>query len=184
MCWTSTPVEKRSKLYILKRHIQGQLAQLVRAQHSHCWGHWFESSIVHPMKIFIICSKHFYNTVPAIKKTLEANGHAITLPNCYDDPATEDRLRAIGNDTHAEWKATMLRHSADVMEQIDAVLVLNFDKHGVANYIGGATFLEMYDAFRLGKKIFLYSGIPSGILADEIIGFNPTIINGDLNKIA
>lgn len=26
---------------------RGQLAQLVRAQHSHCWGHWFESSIVH-----------------------------------------------------------------------------------------------------------------------------------------
>jgi len=135
------------------------------------------------MKIFIICSKHFYDTVPAIKTTLEASGHAITLPNCYDDPATEDRLRAVGTAAHAEWKATMLRHSTDVMEQTDAVLVLNFDKHGTANYIGGATFLEMYDAFRLGKKIFLYNGIPNGILADEIIGFNPTIIYGDLSKV-
>lgn len=26
---------------------EGQLAQLVRALHSHCRGHWFESSIVH-----------------------------------------------------------------------------------------------------------------------------------------
>ena len=135
------------------------------------------------MNIFIICSKHFYDTVPAIKKTLEASGHAITLPNCYDDPATEDRLRAVGNAAHAKWKATMLRHSTDVMEQTDAVLVLNFDKHGTANYIGGATFLEMYDAFRLGKKIFLYNGIPTGILADEIIGFNPVVIDGDLSRV-
>ena len=29
----------------------------------------------------------------------------------------------------------------------DAVLTLNFDKNGQKNYIGGATFLEVYDAW-------------------------------------
>ena len=51
------------------------------------------------------------------------------------------------------------------------------------NYIGGATFLEIYDAFRLGKKIYLYNDVPEGILYDEIQGFNPFIINADLSKI-
>ena len=44
-------------------------------------------------------------------------------------------------------------------------------------------FLEMYDAFRSNKKIFLYNDAPDGILKDGIMGFDPIIINEDLNKI-
>jgi hypothetical protein len=135
------------------------------------------------MKIFIICSKKFYDKVPKIKKRLEDNGHKISLPNCFDDPATESRHRGLGREAHSKWKAEMLKHSTDVIENNDAVLVINFEKHGVKNYIGGATFLEMHDAFRLGKKIYLYNDIPEGILNDEIIGFDPIILDGDLEKI-
>jgi hypothetical protein len=135
------------------------------------------------MKIFIICSKKFYDKVPEIKRKLENNGHEISLPNCFDDPATEEKYRNLGNKEHSKWKAEMLKHSTDVIENNDAVLVINLEKHGVKNYIGGATFLEMYDAFRLGKKIFLYNDVPEGILKDEIIGFDPIIINSDLSKI-
>lgn len=135
------------------------------------------------MKIFIICSKHFYGAIPDIQKQLEAAGHTITLPNCYDAPETEDLYRNLGAQEHADWKAEKLRHSTDVIAENDAVLVLNFEKNGLRNYIGGATFLEMYDAFRLGKKIFLYNDIPEGMLRDEIIGFNPILIHGDLSEI-
>lgn len=135
------------------------------------------------MKIFIICSKAFYDRIPEIKKVLEDNGHLITLPNCFDDPTTEARYRELGFEEHSKWKSEMIKHSEDVIKGQDAVLVLNFQKHGIENYIGGATFLEMYDAFRLGKKIYLYNNIPDGILKDEIIGFAPIIINGDLNII-
>ena len=136
------------------------------------------------MKIFIICSKKFYDRIPEIQKVLEDGGHKITLPNCYDDPTTEEQYRKLGESEHSKWKAEMLKHSTDVIENNDAVLVLNFEKHGMKNYIGGATFLEMYDAFRLGKKIFLYNDVPEGILADEIIGFSPIIINGNLTKVS
>ena len=135
------------------------------------------------MKIFIICSKKFYNKIPNIKNTLENNGHQISLPNCFDDPETEDRYRNLGSKKHSQWKGEMFKHSTDVIENNDAVLVLNFEKHGIKNYIGGATFLEMYDAFRLGKKIFLYNDIPEGILQDEIIGFAPTVLNGNFTGI-
>ena len=81
----------------------------------------------------------------------------------------------------------MYRQSEDTIKNMDAVLVLNFDKNTNGkvekNYIGGATFLEIYDAFRLNKEIYLYNDIPKGILYDEIQGFNPIIIKGDLSKI-
>jgi hypothetical protein len=66
---------------------------------------------------------------------------------------------------------------------MDAVLVLNYDKNGYKNYIGGATFLEIYDAFRLNKKIYFVNDLPEGMLKDELIGFSPVVINEDLTKI-
>jgi len=135
------------------------------------------------MRIFIITSKAFYDRIPEIQTELEAAGHEIELPNCYDDPDTEARYRAKGEKAHSCWKGSMLKHSTDVIFACDAVLVLNFEKNGVPNYIGGATFLEMYDAFRLGKLIFLYGDYPEGSLRDEVIGFEPILINGDLSKV-
>jgi len=133
------------------------------------------------MKIFLICSKAFYDKIPDIKTTLEKAGHVITLPNCFDDPQEESRHR--GTETHAQWKSEKIKHSTGVIEKQDAVLVLNFKKNDVANYVGGATFLEMYDAFRLGKNIFLLNDIPEGILKDEIIGFAPVLLNGNLSIV-
>lgn len=133
------------------------------------------------MKIFLICSKKFYGLIPPIKEELENMGHIITLPNCYDHPETEAQLR--GTENHASWKAEVIKHSEEVIKEMDAVLVLNYIKNGKPNYIGGATFLEMYDAFRLGKTLYIMNDIPDNILKDEIIGFNPIILNGDLSKI-
>jgi hypothetical protein len=135
------------------------------------------------MRIFLICSKKFYPRVPEVLRALEADNHVVELPNSYTDPAIEERYKKLGIEEHAKWKAEMLRRSTDIIEKNDAVLVLNFEKDGVKNYIGGATFLEMHDAFRLGKTIFLFNAIPDGILRDEIISFSPKIINGDLSKV-
>lgn len=139
------------------------------------------------MKIFLICSKKFYNRIPEIETGLVERGHILQMPNCYDDPDTEYKMQQLGGEAHREFKAKMFKQSEDLIKDLDAVLVLNFDKEkeGITykNYIGGATFLEMYDAFRLGKKIFLWNDIPEGILYDEIEGFNPTIINGNLDLL-
>jgi len=139
------------------------------------------------MKVLIICSKKFYNSIPSIKERLEKNNHIVYLPNCYDHPDTEDKMKILGQKEHQKFKAKMFRQSEKVIKNMDAVLVLNFDKEKdgkiLKNYIGGATFLEMYDAFRFNKKIYLLSDIPVGILTDEIEGFNPIIINGNIDLI-
>lgn len=139
------------------------------------------------MKIFVICSKRFYSSIPTIKEELEKKKIEVFLPNCYDDPATEERMWGLGLEEHQKFKADMYKQSEELIKNMDAVLVLNFDKNIDGkiekNYIGGATFLEMYDAFRLNKKIYLYNDIPEGMLYDEIQGFGPIVINGDIEKI-
>ncbi len=139
------------------------------------------------IKILIICSKKFYSKIEEVKRILEEKNIEVFLPNCYDDPTTEQRMWDLGKEEHQKFKAKMYKQSEDTISNMDAVLVLNLDKEKdgeiINNYIGGATFLEMYDAFRLGKKIYLYNDIPKGMLFDEIEGFGPIIINGDLNLI-
>ena len=140
------------------------------------------------MKILVICSKKFYSKIEEVKQELEKRGNEIFLPNCYDDPTAEQKAWDLGVEEHQKFKAKMYKQSEDTISKMDAVLVLNLDKEKdgkiLKNYIGGATFLEMYDAFRLGKKIYLYNDIPEGMLYDEIEGFGPIIINGDLNKLS
>ncbi len=139
------------------------------------------------MKILIICSKQFYSKIEEIKRVLEEKNIEVFLPNCYDDPLTEQRMWNLGKEKHQEFKAKMYRQSEDVIKNMDAVLVLNYDKEKEGkiykNYIGGATFLEMYDAFRYEKQIFLMNDIPKGMLYDEIEGFGPIILNGNLELI-
>lgn len=145
--------------------------------------HGYLRDILPYMRIFIICSKRFYGLIPEIESKLKELGHELTMPNCYENPEMEDSLRNLGPEEHAKWKSEMIRHSVKVIEDNDAVLVLNFKKDDFENYIGGATFLEMYDAFRLNKKIYLYNEIPGGTLHDEILGFQPIVLNGDLSKM-
>ena len=135
------------------------------------------------MKIFIICSKHFYHKVGEAKDFLEESGHEIVLPNSFDDPFSEDVMRGKAKEEYINWKKGMFEKSQSKVKEIDAVLVLNFEKNGQKNYVGGATFLELYDAFKGNKKIFLHNPIPEGVLYDEIHGFGPIIINGDLSLI-
>ena len=118
------------------------------------------------MKIFICCSKHFYHKIQPIKAELEKNNHVITLPNSYDAPFKEEEMKLQSKDAHIAWKSSMLRQQAQKVSANDAILVLNFEKNGQKNYVGGATFLEIFKAFELNKKIFLYNPIPDSIFSD------------------
>ena len=135
------------------------------------------------MKIFICASKHLYNHVGPIKEQLEKAGHRVTLPNSYDNPSKEMEMMNSGVKDHQKWKANMLREQGKKVVANDAIWVLNMEKNGQPNYIGGATFLEIFKAFELDKKIFLYNPIPENFLRDELLGMGPIIINGDLSLI-
>ena len=133
------------------------------------------------MKILLICSKAFYGRIEEYKVPLEKLGHEVHMPSSYETPETEALLR--GTPEHQVYKAKMFRLSEEKIKNADAVLVLNFNKNGQENYIGGATFIEIYEAFRTNKKIYFVNDIPNNMLKDELIAFNPTIIGDDLTRI-
>ncbi len=135
------------------------------------------------MKIFLAASKHNYQKIPPIKEQLEKAGHELTLPNSYNEPMKEEEMKILSQEDHIKWKSGMMKKDKENISPQDAILILNFEKHSQPNYIGGATFLEIYTAWEMNKKIFLMNPIPEGMLKDELIGMNPTVINGDLSKI-
>ena len=142
---------------------------------------WIESG--RKMKILICCSKSFYDKVEQIKSILEEKGHEVILPNSYDNPGQEYEIMKRDPEEHARWKGEMFRLSERKIMESDAILVLNYEKNGQQNYVGASTLIEMYDAFRHNKSIFMINPIPQNILQDEIKGFNPMIIDGDLKKV-
>jgi len=78
-----------------------------------------------------------------------------------------------------------IREFWKLMQGADAVLVMNVDKNGVSNYIGGNTLMEIGFAHVLDQQIFLLNPIPEiPFYKSEIEATKPVIIYGDLTKIA
>ena len=146
------------------------------------------------MKITICGSNFFYQEMLDIKKQLEHLGHQVKLPpsevrdaNGKMIPVKEIYAIRKAETSDAGWiwdsKAESMHVHFQKVEWSDAIIVLNYDKNNIQNYIGGNTLMEMGVAFYLNKKIFLLNGIPDISYKEEIIGMKPVIINKDLTKI-
>jgi hypothetical protein len=63
-------------------------------------------------------------------------------------------------------------------------LILNYEKNGVANYIGGNTLMEMGLACWLNKPIYLMNPVPADLsYSEEIRGMRPIVIDSDLSLL-
>ena len=133
------------------------------------------------MKIMIVCSYAFYNQIPNIKIELEKMGYQVVLPNGYENPNFIVKSRY--EEGFADWIANLRKASEETITKVDALLVLNYTKNGIDNYIGGSTFLEMHDAYRMNKKIFIMNDLPEKLLTEEIIGFKPILLKGNLSGL-
>lgn len=135
------------------------------------------------MKLFIITSTSFYDKIAPIKEELENRGFELVMPNTYDFPNLVKETWEKSFLEYAQLKQKLFKKSEENIKNVDAVLCLNFEKNNVKNYIGGATFIEIYEAFKNNKKIYLYHDIPEGLFYDEIAGFEPIILNENLDLI-
>lgn len=143
------------------------------------------------MKITIIGSSHFKEKKTEIKKELITLGHEPIIHPHYEDFVAGKRQniwKMVENGEHAQAKIEndyiMWYYKAIVSS--DAVLVLNIEKNGKQNYIGGNTFLEIGFAYVNDKKIFAYNDLPTEDVCpylDEIVAMQPIVIEQDLDKI-
>jgi len=74
-------------------------------------------------------------------------------------------------------------HYKHILES-DAIYIVNIEKSGKENYIGGNVLIEMGQAFVNNKKIFLSNDIPTySPYADEIISMDPICLRGNIENI-
>jgi hypothetical protein len=146
------------------------------------------------MKITICGSIAFYDRMLEIKKELEGLGHKVELPplevkdkdgNFISVKEYYELRKAETNEKSWIWerKKEAIRAHFNKIDRSEAVLILNYDKKGIANYIGGNTFMEMGVAFYLDKPIYLLQPLPEISYKEEILAMFPIIINGNLTKI-
>ena len=142
------------------------------------------------MKIGIMCSVDFANEVADIKKDLEEKGYIISVPYTIEkilsgDMKLDDVLKMKSEGTFSDYAKSgdLIRWNWERMKKDDSILVVNLDKNGIPDYIGGNTFLEMGFAHVLNMKIFLWRDIPDMAYSDEIKVMNPVVLNEDVEKI-
>lgn len=135
------------------------------------------------MKKVCICSSlSFGDEVNKIATQLTELGWEVLLPNgiinrLIEQPDFDPIQAKIDTDsTH--------KH-VDKVREADVVLVCNFDKNGIKNYIGANSFAEMFCAQYFNKPIYSFNPLPDQpYIHDELMSFNVTVIDGDLTKIS
>lgn len=137
------------------------------------------------MKIGIIGSMQFTERMVDVRDQLTAMGHEAFV--------TDLHTPFIGKSDEEKEKIKIFqKNNKDAirefwreMQGADAVLVLNYEKHGIANYIGGNTLMEIGFAHVLNQKVYLLNPIPEiPYYKTEIEAVRPVILNGDLSKIS
>jgi hypothetical protein len=143
------------------------------------------------MKIYVLGSNAFVRDMVKAKDGLRALGYDGWIHPEYEAWARgekEDVVKRIAKSQseHAAVKREndYLRvHYRHILES-DAILIVNNEKNGVKNYIGGNALIEMGQAYVNGKTIFLLGDIPTDLpYAAEIECMDPICLHGDLQNI-
>ncbi len=143
------------------------------------------------MPIITICSSaHFYEQVVTVQTKLENMGFEVIIP------ATAEKMKASGDydvSKYKTWfgdaadyhkKTALMRAHFDEVAKGDITLVCNYEKHGIADYIGGNVLMEMTLAFYLNKPIYILNDMPTETsYTEEIIGVGAIPLHGDLRAL-
>jgi len=136
------------------------------------------------MKIVICGSMSASKQMIEIEKLLKEKGYEVVLPARADryasgDLQAEDSHEAIKNKVEYD----LIREHYLSIKDADAVIIANYDKGDIKNYIGGNSFLEAGFAHVLNKKLYFVNDIPVMNYSDELYALQPIILNGDLSQI-
>ncbi len=135
------------------------------------------------MKLVICGSMTNYLKMLELKTRLESMGHEVITP----DPAKDFHLKAIAGNNYIDTyqlkiKYDYIRKHYNHIVNADSIIIANYDKNGVKNYIGGNAFLEMGFAHILDKPIYLLNPIPTENNSyHEMMAMRPIILHNKLS---
>jgi hypothetical protein len=136
------------------------------------------------MRVGVIGSMQFTERMLQARDKLNAMGHDAFVTDLHTAfiGKTDQEKEVIK--LHQKNNMDAIREFWHLMQDADAVLVLNYDKHGIKNYIGGNTLMEIGFAHILNQKVFLLNDIPDiHFYKTEIEAVKPVVINGDFSLI-
>ncbi len=141
--------------------------------------------------VVTVCSSaNFYKQAVEIQSVLENTGYKAIIPE------TAEKMKKSGdydashyrtwltdsNDYHK--KTTLMKTHFREVENGDVCLVLNYEKRGIKNYIGGNVLIEMALALYLNKPIIIMNNIPDkSAYLEEIIAMNPIVLHGSQDEL-
>jgi len=132
-------------------------------------------------KTIILCaSASFFDKLDRLKRELTLLGYAVRTPLLEGQGTDYTKL---AQKEQAQVKCKFINAHLEKIKKSDAILVANYDKHGIKGYIGANTFLEMAFAYALDKKIFLLNPIPEQENKIEIMGLMPIVVEGKLDAL-
>ena len=144
------------------------------------------------MKITICNSAFFWDKALEAQKRLQELGHeAITHPmevtlrgEKYHVTEYYKARKTGWDDDIEKLKEDLIRLHMNHIKESEGVLVLNYEKNDIKNYVGGNTLIEMGVAFALDKKLFMLNPAPEEVsYAEEIKGMRPKVVGNDLRLI-
>ncbi len=136
------------------------------------------------MRIAICASMVFAEKMVQIKRQLEELGHVAFISQFaegYLGKAENEKEKLAIQDKNEH---DAIRKFWELIKKSDAILVLNYDRRGIKNYIGGNTLMEIGFAHVLNKKIFLINPIPDIVYySSEIEAVRPVVLGQRLDNI-
>jgi predicted RNA-binding protein with PUA domain len=136
------------------------------------------------MKIGVAGSMQFTEQMMAACVELEKLGHTVFMSKFKDSYIGKTDEEKEVQKLQDKYKNDAIREFWQPMQDADALVVINLDKNGIKNYIGGNAFLEMGFAHVLNQKIYLLNSIPDmPFYGTEIIAMKPVVINNDFSKV-
>jgi len=141
------------------------------------------------MRIAICGSIDFTYEMKEAADKLGKMSHETVLPltseRILSGKLTLENFKKSSNDdgSFRKIKDDVIKRYFNIIKETDAVLVMNLDKKGINNYIGGNTLLEMGFAHVLDKKIYLLNQIPEMSYTDELRAMRPVILDSDFSQI-
>jgi nucleoside 2-deoxyribosyltransferase len=141
------------------------------------------------MKLTVCGSMKFASEMVAVEKHLAAYGIEVILPDQAEHYVSDPSLKALVSQgtigAQRKIDHDFIRKHYEEIVRSDAILILNYDKNGIRNYVGGNTFLEMGFAYILRKPIYLLNP-PSEeqvTFYQELVAMQPIVLEGDATKI-
>jgi len=136
------------------------------------------------MKIGIIGSMQFTDRMLEVRERLREMGHDAFVTDLHKAMVGKSDEEIEQIKLYQKNNLDAIRKFWRMMQGADAVLVLNLDKNGIKNYVGGNTLMEIGFAHVLDQKVFMLNPVPDmPYCRSEIEAVRPIIINGDLTKI-